>query len=180
LCIILAFYAYVVHAVFTPHVSSEYANYYIFKTTNLSIAERKKLIPIIPDQQYTHKDSDTLGFDGWLSPEDQHRWTAKNIAHIVFRISDLSALGHTPAIQLSAFSPNPQDVTFLMNGTPVKTITINGETEILLQPPITMFISGMNELSFNNLCPNTQTCFSNGDNKIPSLGIRTFSILSQH
>lgn len=81
-----AFYLYVAHATIHPKVSDAYRDYYILRSTDLTVAERKRLPPLQAGREHDHKDA-AIGFDKWSGPEETFRWNDGKPAKLTFKLT---------------------------------------------------------------------------------------------
>ncbi|WP_313706118.1 hypothetical protein [Massilia sp.] len=127
--LLAAFYLFLVYAVANPRVSQEYRDYYILKTTDLSIAQRQGLAPLQPGRAYGHQEA-ALGFDGWSAPEPSHRWSNGKRVRLIFRLDAAGAGAH--ALVLHVAPLGTQAITWRLNGRQLAVRELDRETELRL------------------------------------------------
>jgi hypothetical protein len=124
------FYLYVTYLMAHPNVSAAYRDYYILRTSDLSFAERKKMVSLRIDQDYGHKDT-AIGFDGWSVPEEWFRWNDGKSAKLIFKL-DLETVAKVPArLVLHVLTNGKQRTRWKLNGADLGERRVDGDTRLV-------------------------------------------------
>lgn len=117
---LLALYFATIYCMFNPRVSQEYHEYYISKTSNLSLAAEKQLNsnPIQASKEYDHG-SAQLGFSaGWSQADNAAYRTSGNFSRIIFYINEGNYI-FKGTLLLDISAPSTQPLEVFMNGSKV-------------------------------------------------------------
>lgn len=86
---------------------------------------------------FDYKGQDML-FTGWSFPEQGGRWSLCHLSQLVFRLGDEVRANQSYEITFAAGSYGAQEVTMVLNGTPVTTFAINSKTSAPLTTTVTI------------------------------------------
>jgi hypothetical protein len=130
--LLIAFYLYVMYIVKHPHVSDSYREYYMLRTSDVSIGERKRMLPIQIGHDYMHKDATTIGFNGWAWPEDAFRWNTGKSAGFLIKI-DSDTLARSPThFVFDLMSNGKQHTHWQINGVDLGEYVIEKDGQFIL------------------------------------------------
>lgn len=126
-----ALYLYVTYIVTHPNVSVAYRDYYILRSTDISIAQLKKLPPLQIGHDYTHKVAD-IAFDGWSVPEDAFRWNDGKTAKLIFTLSPESVAQAPHRLVIDLVPHGEQRTRWWLNGKDLGWHQIAGDMKLTL------------------------------------------------
>ena len=125
-----AFYLYVAYLMTHPNVSAAFREYYILRSTDLTVAERRKLPPLQPGRDYDHKHA-ALGFDKWTAPEETFRWNDGKSARIIFKLEP-GAVAQAPGRLVFNLMPHgTQRTRWRLNGADLGERQVAGDTQVV-------------------------------------------------
>jgi hypothetical protein len=145
---LVVFYLFVLYLMTHPNVSPAYRDYYILKSTDLTVKERARLPALQPGREYAHKDA-AIGFDKWSGPEETFRWNDGKRARLVFRL-DSATLAQAPTrLVLNLSSHGSQRTDWRLNGAGLgaRQVAGDGVLEFSLKPG--MLRSGENVIEID-------------------------------
>lgn len=169
---LLAFYLYLAYLMTHPNVSQAYREYYILRSSGLSIAERRNLAPLRPGQDYSHQTT-AIGFDGWSGAEPTHRWNDGKSARIIFKL-DAAALAQAPRRLVLTLMPHgPQRTHWRLNGTGLGERQVAREMQLAFALSPGLLREGDNVLEVD--MPDAHRP-DNGDGRVLGLAIKSFRL----
>jgi hypothetical protein len=146
--LVLAFYGIVLYALAHTNVSDAYRDYYILRSNNLSIAERKRIQPIEEGRVYTFRDQ-AIGFDGWYMPQETQRWNIGKSAKIVFRLDSARSADAPRAVVMRIAPWGSQKTVWRLNGEQIEAREIGQETQLRLPLKNSLLRDGENFLQLD-------------------------------
>lgn len=168
--VLAAFYLFLLYAVANPRVSQAYRDYYILKSTDLSIAQRQALAPLQPGRLYDHQDA-ALGFDRWSGAEPTHRWSMGKQVRLVFRLDGAGAGAQALVLHVAPLDRQP--TTWRLNGRALAEPVLDRETELRLTPAPGLLRPGENVLEID--LPGARSPGS-GDPRLLALAFKSLRI----
>lgn len=177
--VLIPVYAYVLFAIFNPKVSQEYVNYYINKTTSLTVKQQQDLkksgsmIPIALGNSYLHDDNEHLVFDGWSGAEETYRWSDRKNPRILFHLSISAVPMGLYKIRIQALPNGTQELTLSINKVRSYKYILNQEQEITMEVSSLDLKDGLNEIAF--VIPDARQP-GNGDTRTLGLAIKLLKI----
>ncbi|XYJ11326.1 hypothetical protein ACSUZJ_04885 [Telluria sp. B2] len=145
---LVVFYLFVFYLMTHPNVSADYRDYYILKSTDLTVKERARLSAMQLGQEYAHKDA-AIGFDKWSGPEEAYRWNDGKRARLVFRL-DSDTVAHAPTrLVLSLMPHGTQRTGWRLNGNELGTRQITSEGLVTFPLKPGMLRSGENVIEID-------------------------------
>jgi hypothetical protein len=177
--ILVPTYVYVAYAIFNVKASQEYIDYYISKSTTLTVRQQNELkdpgnfLPIEFGKIYPHGDNKHFVFDGWSYAEENHRWSERKQARMLFYLIDSGVQSGLCAIKILGVPHGDQELKISINrGREIKYV-LTQEQEIVFGVNSFDMRDGLNEITFS--IPDARRP-GNGDPRTLGLAIKSIKI----
>ena len=172
---LIAIYITTIYFIFNPKVSQEYHDYYIYKSSDLSLAlvQALKSNPVQSSTVYDHT-SNHLGFTaGWSLPENMHRSTSGKFSRIIFYLDECNCT-YKGSLILNIENLGMQHLEIALNGSRIYSDFLEAPDNILsidFSPPLLK--RGKNMLEFHILDARQD---ANGEQRVLALGFKSLEI----
>jgi hypothetical protein len=140
---LVVFYLYVAYIVTHPNVSAAYRDYYIARSTDLTIAERRKLPPLQAGRDHDHKDA-AIAFDHWSAPEETFRWNDGTSARIIFKLNAVPTAQAPGRLVVNLMPHGVQRTRWRLNGADLGERQVTGEAQLAFSLAPGMLRAGEN------------------------------------
>lgn len=126
--LLAAFHLAVLSLALRPDVDTEYRDYYITRSSDLSPTEHRRLVPLQAGVVHSHLDP-ALVFEGWGEPDMKGRRSTGRTARITFR---LGGPARERDLVLGLRSAGTVRVACSLNQAPARELELGGEDLIRL------------------------------------------------
>lgn len=192
---LIPFYLYTAFAVFNPVVSMEYENYYINKSTPLSVREQqdaktdsavyfelgsdpingtaKELLPITFGVVYRYDDQHHFLWKGFAPAEPGLRWSTGRRCGLYFRVDPGMDLSRPRRIAFEALPNGRQEIIVSVNGSQRFKRQLSQPGKIVLEIEPGVLRNGVNDLEIQIPWARIP---ANGDQRLLGFAISNVSI----